>query len=67
MIRWSDDSDLMLLTPEELTNLPAGTEITSISGEKMTIFGPGTVPDLDTRYGVTAWGLMNGRAEFVVE
>jgi len=61
---WNEETDLWLLTPEELEGLPAGTILTSISGEEIA-YDPGRLPDLDTRYGVIAWGLI-GRTEYML-
>ena len=66
MERWSDDDKLMLLTPEEIQNLPDGAILTSINGQTMTWSHQIEAEYWDTRYGVTAWGLIEGKAEFLL-
>jgi hypothetical protein len=63
---WDDEAEekLWLLTIEEMANLPVGTRLTSIGG-KTTLYDPDNPPDFDTRYGVSAWGLIDGKAEFI--
>jgi hypothetical protein len=51
---WDDDS-LMLAPRWVFTVMKSGTQLTSISGETKT-FGIDNI-DMDTRFGVTAWGL----------
>lgn len=49
------DTDLWLLTPAELEQIPGGTVLTSINKEKK-IVGVDSI-DADTRFGYTAWGI----------
>ena len=65
MERWSDDDNLMLLTPGELENLPDGAKLTSISGQTMIWTHQIPIEDFDLRFGVTAWGLFDGKAEYI--
>ena len=58
-------NDLWLLTPEELTTLPAGTTVTSINYEDK-ITGQDSI-DQDTRFGYTAWGVYRKEFAHVIE
>lgn len=49
------DENLMLFTPEELDQLPDGTELTAIDGD--TVVKGKDVIDMDTRFGHTAFGV----------
>lgn len=52
---WDDDHVLMLAPKWVFRVMKPGTELTSISGETK-VFGIDKI-DMDTRFGVTAWGL----------
>lgn len=58
---WSSaDADrLWLLTPDELKEVPDGTELTCINGEKV-VLGRDYV-DGDTRSGLVAYGLLESQ------
>jgi hypothetical protein len=49
------DEKLTLFTPEEVEQLPDGTELISIMGDKK-VKGKDEI-DMDTRFGHTAWGV----------
>ena len=49
------DEELYLFTPEEVEQIPDGTELYSIMG-KSAVKGKDTI-DLDTRFGHTAYGV----------
>lgn len=55
MVRWSEDDDLYLLTPDEFNQLPDGISLTCIDG---TVLVKGKDDfDQDTRYGHIAYGV----------
>jgi hypothetical protein len=49
------DENLTLFTPEEIDQLPEGTVLCSIMGDKK-VKGKDEI-DMDTRFGHTAWGV----------
>lgn len=55
MIRW--DNTLWLLKPEEFEQLPDGTELKSISGDRV-VKGQDYI-DQDVRFGYLAFGVEN--------
>jgi hypothetical protein len=55
MTRWDEHSDLWLFTPDELDQLPSGTEVVSNLG-KRKIKGQDELNN-DVRWGLTAWGI----------
>lgn len=59
MKQWNND--LWLLTPEEFDKLPDGTRLACIS-EQLYIKGQDSI-DMDTRFGVLAYGLTPKMAE----
>lgn len=52
MIRWNDE--LWLFTPEELLAIPPGTQLKNINGKFVLASDQ---LDLDTRFGVTVYGI----------
>ena len=50
------DTELILLTKEEMRLLPTWTKVISISGTESTIMKL-DIEDLDTRFGQTNWGV----------
>lgn len=60
---WSneDGQQLWLLTPDEFSNLSDGTELICIDGKKV-IKGKNHI-DMDTRFGVIAFGLVGSRED----
>ena len=61
MRKWSDETNLCLLTPEEYAELPDGTMLLCIDDETY-IKGKDYI-DNDTRYGYLAYGLTPIMAE----
>lgn len=66
MTKWTIDADgetpayeIHLVTPEELEELPDGTELIDIFGRSV-IKGHETTIDGDTRFGHLAYGLRDG-------
>lgn len=57
--RWDDDSDLYLIPLYLVPAIPVGTELTTISGEKVVYEGVDSI-DLDTRFGCLAYGITIG-------
>ena len=59
MRKWMEEGDnsLWLLTPEELTKVPEGTVLESITGSKK-VYGTDRI-DNDTRFGHLAYGVRN--------
>jgi len=56
MVTWKlpDGRTILLLTPEQLAQEPAGTELVATNGE-IVVVGRDYLDD-DTRYGYTAFG-----------
>lgn len=54
-VKWDDNSDLYLFPLWFMPLIPIGTEVTSISGNK--IIYNGTNLDNDIRFGCTAYGI----------
>lgn len=57
MVRWTEDADLWLLTREEFLQLPDGTELTSIMGDRL-IKGQDSF-NFDSRMGYLAYGVLD--------
>lgn len=57
MILWEKNSNLYLLTPDEVNQLPDGIVLESIIGTKK-IKGADSI-DLDIRWGYTAYGVVD--------
>ena len=55
MKRWDEDSDLWLFTMAEFRQLPDGTELESINGNK-AVKGQDRIGH-DHRFGLIAWGV----------
>lgn len=55
MMRWSEESDLYLFTPEEYDQLPDGIELSCID-DTTSIKGKDVI-DQDTRFGYLAFGV----------
>ena len=55
MIRWDENDELWLFTPEEFDQLPDGIELTNIVGTRATK-GRDEI-DQDVRFGYLAWGV----------
>lgn len=56
MVKWDDDKELYLFTPEEFEKLPDGFVLTSINGIKTYVKGVDRI-DQDTRFGHLAFGV----------
>jgi hypothetical protein len=56
MIKWSDEDDLYLFTPEEFEKLPNGFQLSGISGVGTYVKGVDSI-DQDTRFGYLAFGV----------
>ncbi len=54
--QWSDELPIWLIPIWLLDVIPAGTELTSISGEKV-VFNSKEDIDIDTRFGCLAYGI----------
>lgn len=59
---WSDELPIWLIPIWLLDAIPAGTELTSISGEKV-IFNSKDDIDIDTRFGCLAYGIIPKNVE----
>lgn len=57
MMRWSEDSGIHLFTPEELSKIPDGTVLTSVTGRKC-IKGKDYLAK-DTIVGYTSYGVVD--------
>lgn len=53
--KWSDDSNLYLIPLWLLPAIPVGITLICISGDKIVYDGKNI--DIDTRFGVLAWGI----------